>query len=146
MINLSPGLMLSLSQAFAARFAGGFIRLFDTPPPATPDLAEAGTLLGIVSLNGAGTGLQFAAATAYVFNPATDRWGFTGLASGTAKSFRLVAPGDTGGFDPDALRIDGTIGAPFSGSDMEWENTAVIQNAQYTLDSFVYIVHPLPRT
>lgn len=145
-MNLSQGLMLSLAQAFATRFNGGFIRLFDAPPPATPDAAEAGTLLGIVSLRGSGAGLQYLAAPAYVYNPPTDPWIFTALATGEVKSFRVVAAGDTGGFAPDAFRIDGTIGVPFSGADMEWQSVDVVKDAAYTLDSFVYIVHPLPRT
>lgn len=145
-MNLSQGLMLSLAEAFATRFNGGFIRLFDAVPPATPDAAEAGTLLGIVSLRGDGTGLQYLAAPAYVYNPPSDPWIFTALASGTVKSFRVVAPGDTGGFAPDSYRIDGTIGAPFSGADMEWQSVAVVAGGVYTLESFVYIVHPLPRT
>lgn len=146
MVNLSDGLMLALSQAFAARFAGGSIRLFTGEPPSAPSAAEIGTMLGIVSINADGTGLQFSAATAYVYNPPADRWAFKALESGTAGYFRLVAPGDMGLVSANALRIDGTIGAPFSGADMEWETPAVTKDATYQLDSFVYIVHPIPRT
>jgi hypothetical protein len=138
--------MFDLANAFAARFNGGVIRLFDAAPAAAPDDAEVGTLLGIVSLGGTGAGLQYLAAPAYVYNPPSDPWVFKALASGTVKSFRVVATGDTGGFDPDAFRIDGTIGVPFSGADMEWQSVDVVKDAVYTLDSFVYIVHPLPRT
>lgn len=146
MIYLSDGLMLALSQAFAGRFAGGSIRLFTGTPPATPNDAETGTLLGIVSVNGDGTGLQFSPAIAYVTNPPADRWAFTALASGQVGYFRLVAPGDTGATNSTDPRIDGTVGPAFSGSDMEWETTAVTVAATYALDSFVYIVHPIPRT
>lgn len=146
MISLSDGLLIADAQAFAAHFAGGFIRIFTGAPPATSSAAETGTLLGVVSVDGTGTGLQFTAAVAYTFNPAGDRWAFTGLANGNAGYFRLVAPGDTGALSSTEKRIDGTIGVTASGSDMEWDSTAITTGATYTLDSFVYTVHPLPRT
>lgn len=146
MISLSDGLMLSLSQAFATRFAGGFIRIFTGAAAATPNDVESGTLLGIISLNGDGTGLQFAPSNGYVGIPVGVRWGYTGLAAGDAGHFRLVAPSDTGAVSPTEPRISGTIGVAASGSDMEWDAVAVAAGATYTLDSFNYIVHPIPRT
>lgn len=146
MIYLSNGLMLILAQAFAARFAGGFIRIFTGAPPATPSAAETGTLLGIVSVNGTGTGLTLASTAAYVYNPPTAQWAFTGLAAGTAGYFRLVAPGDSGLADFTEIRIDGTIDVTGSGADMEWATPAVVSGAIYTIDTFVYVVHPVPRT
>lgn len=146
MIILSDGLMQTLTQNFATVFAGGSIRVFSGAPTTSADMAETGVLLGIISKNGDGTGLVLSAFPTYVSMPGTDRWMYTALASGTAGHFRLVAPGDTGALSTTQPRVNGTIGVAFSGSDMEWDSVTVAAGATYSLDSFVYIVHPISRT
>jgi hypothetical protein len=146
MIDLSEGLRLAMSQALAQGFAGGTIRLFSGTPPATASDAETGTLLGVVSVDASGNGLTFLASASYVYNPPAARWAFTGLASGNAAWFRVVAPGDSGQVSATEPRIDGTIGEFGGDADMQWTTTVVTAGITYTIDSFIYIVHPIART
>ena len=142
-IALSNALAAAQTALLASQFAGGFIRLFDTLPPATPDRAEVGTLLGVISVDGlAGAGLHFTAAGA-TLSKADEPWVFKALASGAVKAFRLVAPGDTAGNDLSAKRIDGVVGTPDAPADMNFISTTVVAGASYTLDSFLYLIHPV---
>lgn len=142
-MQLSQALAATQTALLASQFAGGFIRLFSGAAPATPDMAETGTLLGIVTVNGlGGAGLHFTASGA-VLSKADETWLFRALATGTVGWFRVVQPGDTGANDLTALRIDGSVGLPADAADMTWESLAVTSGLPYTIDSFLYLIQPI---
>lgn len=142
-IALSNALASTQSALLASQLSGGFIRLFSGTRPASPDMAEAGTLLGIVTVDGlAGAGLHYTSGGA-VLQKAGEPWVFKALASGTVSWFRIVASGDSGAADLDALRIDGDVGGPSDTADMTWESTDVVNGVSYTLDAFLYLIQPV---
>lgn len=141
-MKLSNALAQTQAALLASQFTGGFIRLFDELPPITPADGEAGTLLGIITVDGqAGAGIHFSASGAALYK-SDEPWIFTALASGLVKGFRIVQPGDTGGVDISALRIDGTVAVNGTPADMNWENTTVVNGVGYTLDTFIYLIQP----
>ena len=143
-IALSNALAATQTALLATQLTGGFVRLFSGGRPASPDMAETGTLLGIVTNEGiADAGLSFLAAGA-VLQKTAQPWVFTGLANGAATWFRIVQPGDTGDNDMTALRIDGDIGVvDGTPGDMNWINTNVVLGVPYTLDQFLYLIQPI---
>lgn len=142
-IALSNALAATQTALLASQLNGGFIRLFSGVRPATPDLAEAGTLMGIVTVDGlSGAGLHFTSAGA-ILQKANEPWVFTGLADGAVTWFRVVAPGDTGATDTAALRIDGDVGTSTGAPDMTWVSTTVVLGRPYSLDQFFYVIQPI---
>ncbi|MES2347027.1 MAG: hypothetical protein V4641_05585 [Pseudomonadota bacterium] len=141
-MQLSQALAATQSALLASQFTGGFIRLFSGAPPSSPDQAETGTLLGIVSVDGLGGGLHFTSVGA-VMSMADERWRFHALATGTTGWFRLVRPGDTGANDLTALRLDGIVGIPAAPGDMQWDSLAVTLGLVYSIDSFLYLIQPI---
>lgn len=144
MSTITAGLGSLLTEALASAFNGGSIRIFAGAMPATPELAETGTLLGIVTVNGVtGAGLHYTSQGTVLSKAALEQWVFTGLASNTAAWFRVVTLSDTGADDPNAVRIQGQIGTALAPSDMVWTDTTVVQGTPYTLDSFAYMIQPI---
>jgi hypothetical protein len=142
-IALSNALAEAQTSLMASQLSGGFIRLFSGTRPTSADKAEAGVLLGIVTVAGlAGAGLHYAAGGA-VLQKAAEPWVFRALADGVVSWFRVVATGDTGGNDLSALRLDGDVGTPAAPGDMTWKNTAVSNGVVYTLDTFIYLIQPI---
>lgn len=142
-MKLSDALASTQTALLASQFAGGEIRLFSGPPPASPDQAQSGTPLGVVTVDAiAGAGLHFVA-SGPVLQKADETWAFRALASGRLGWWRLVQSGDTGGNDMAALRIDGTVGTLAAPGDMNWESLDVANGLFYTQDDFVYFIHPV---
>lgn len=114
----------------------GFIAILTGSQPVSPDNPATGTLLGTVSVNGAGTGLTFDAAAAGVLaKAAAETWRFTGLADGVAGWFRFYAPGDTiTNSSSSAARLDGSIGT--SGADLNLTNLNITVGQVNTCDTF----------
>ena len=143
-MDLSGALAQTQTNLLKSQFDGGFIRLFSGSKPATSDMAETGTLLGIVTVGAVdGAGLHFDASGATLSKSAVEDWYFRALATGTVGYFRLVAPGDDGTADLDALRLSGTVGTAALPADMNWDSTAVVTGLAYSLDSFLYIINPI---
>lgn len=142
-MKLSNALAQTQTDLLSIQFSGGFIRLFSGLAPATPDLAETGVLLGIVSVDAvAGAGLQFIGSGASMIKADND-WAFRALATGTVGWFRIVKAGDTGANDLVALRIDGSVGPASAPTDMNWENLNVTSGLIYMLGSFLYLIQPV---
>lgn len=143
-ITLSSGMSLAVTTPIIAALNGGFMRIFSGTRPATSDLAETGTLLGIVYTSGvSGAGLHYSASGPTIFNKTGDRWVFTAVASGTATWFRLVTPSDTGATSTTQVRLDGSIGSSVAPADMVWVSPVVTSGAVYTIDSFIYLLQPV---
>lgn len=142
-MKLSQALAATTTAQRATQFAGGFIRLFSGPPPTSPDKAETGTLLGIVTVDGlAGAGLHFTSAGA-VLQKSAEQWLFRALATGVVGWFRIVQPGDTATDDLTALRIDGTVGTSTAPGDMQWTDLNVTSGLVYSIDTFLYLIQPI---
>ncbi len=114
----------------------GFIAIYSGPQPLTADSAASGTLLGTVSVGGAGTGLTFgnSASGTIAKTPAED-WKFVGIADGTAGWFRFYpAAGNPALASSTEARIDGNIAT--SGGDLNISNIAVKIGVPNTVDVF----------
>ena len=148
-IKLSTGLRNNLAGAlgFGATFNTGAIFVYSGPQPLSADSPASGTLLGIVTTEGAtwtagspSNGLVFGPAAAGVVAKTTDNWKFTGLAAGVAGWFRLVANGiDSGAVSQTLPRMDGSVGTPGS-ADMGLTNIQVAVGSPNTLDVFQFTV------
>lgn len=145
MIALTDALAATQTALLAEQFSGGFIRIFSGVRPDAPNMAETGTLIGVVSINGqTGAGLRFLSSGPVLHKPDDALWIFLSLVTATATWFRLVQPGDTGADDLDALRMDGDIGVTDGApGDMNWLTTAVTLGHPYTLDQFFYLIQPI---
>lgn len=116
----------------------GFIAIYSGPQPLTGDSAATGTLLGTVSVGGAGTGLTFgnSASGTIAKTPAED-WKFVGLADGTAGWWRFYpAAGNPALASTTEARIDGSVAN--SGGDLNITNIAVKTGVPNTADVFQF--------
>ena len=139
--RLSTGLRNKVLDGGAAGgFKGalnlGFIAILTGTQPTSPDNPATGTLLGTVSVNGAGTGLTMDASVAGVLSKAAaETWKFTGLADGTAGWFRFYAAGDTiTNSSTTVARLDGAIGT--SGAEINLANLSILTGQVNTVDAF----------
>ena len=140
-VRLSTGMRNSMldggtSKGVKGALAAGFMAILTGSQPATADAAATGTLLGTVSVNGAGTGTTYDAAVAGVLSKAAaEVWRFTGLAAGIAGWFRCYPAGDTiTNISTTATRIDGAIGS--SGADLNLTNLTIAVSQVNTVDTF----------
>ena len=146
-VRLSTGLrskMLNgdINGGMKGALSGGTIRIYSGPQPISADAPATGTLLGIVTVEGAGGGLHFDTSTdGTLSKAAAEHWKFNGIAAGTAGWFRFTADG---GF-PDSnssveARIDGTIAT--SGGDVSITNVAITVGSPNTVDAFSFTLPP----
>lgn len=146
-VRLSTGLRTNLAgpTGFGATFEAGVMHIYSGPQPATADSPVTGTLLGIVTKDGAAfvagsptNGLSFDDPVAgIVAKQPADAWRFTGLAIGTAGYFRLIGnAADAGGSSTTLPRLDGSIGT--SSGDLKLSNTSVVVGSPNTIDVFQY--------
>ena len=121
---------------YKGAFSSCFMAILTGSQPASPDNPATGTLLGTVSVNGAGTGMTFDASVAGVLSKAVaETWRFTGLAQGVAGYFRLWQTGDTiTNTSTTAARLDGSIGT--SGADLNLTNLQIEVGQVNTADAF----------
>jgi hypothetical protein len=114
----------------------GFINIYSGPQPLSADTGATGTLLGTVSVNGAGTGLTFDPAVGGVISKAaSEDWKFTGLAVGTAGWCRFwPAAGNPAVTSTTEARIDMAIAS--SGSDVSLSNISITIGAPNTIDVY----------
>lgn len=147
-IKLSTGArdLLASSNGISGMFADGVIYIYSGPQPASPDSAVTGTLLGIVTKDGAAfvfgsptNGLTWLAPANGVVSKSADNWQFDGLAAATAGWFRLMGnPVDNLGASTTLPRIDGSIGV--TGADLNMTNIAIAVSAPNTVDAFALTV------
>jgi hypothetical protein len=136
-VKFSTGARTKLlsDSSLASMFADGTIKVYTGPVPASADDAVSGTLLCTISLNSTGTGITFDPATGGVLPKAVaEVWSGVNVASGVARYFRHVAPGDTGGSSTAQPRIQGTIGTV--GDDMNFSSTNLTSGATQTIDYY----------
>ena len=116
----------------------GKINIYSGPQPVSADNGATGTLLGTVTVNGAGTGLTFdTTATGTISKAAAENWKFNGLAVGTAGWFRFYpAGGNPANASDTEARIDGSIAS--SGGDVNLTNLSITLNSPNTIDVFAF--------
>jgi len=148
-VRLSTGARNALAgeTGFGKTFEAGVIYIYSGPQPLTADNAPSGTLLGIVTKDGAtfafGTstnGLTFAAPSGgTVSKAAADTWKFTGIAKGTAGWFRLMGNAlDSLDYSTTSPRMDGSIAV--SGGDLNLSSIAIEVSAPHTIDVFQFTI------
>ena len=146
-VRLSTGLRAAMLNGgteggMKGALSGGTIRIYSGPQPISADAPATGTLLGIVTVDGAGGGLHFDTSTdGTLSKAAAEDWKFNGIAAGTAGWFRFGAEG--GGFDSNSNtepRIDGTIAT--SGGDVNITNVAIAVGSPNTVDVFTFTLPP----
>ena len=142
-IKASTGLRNALltNTGLASAMSLGFINIYSGAAPASADMPATGTLLCVVSNNGGGTGLTFAASAAagVLQKAAGEVWSGTNLAAGVAVGvvagyYRHVAPGDTAGESSTEARLQGVIG--IAGADMNMTSVNLASGAVQTLDFY----------
>lgn len=137
-IKASTGLRNALltNTGLASAMNLGYINIYSGAAPASADAPATGTLLCVVSNNGGGTGLTFAASAAagVLQKAAGEVWSGTNLAAGVAGYYRHVAPGDTAGESSTEARLQGVIG--IAGADMNMTSVNLASGAVQTLDFY----------
>lgn len=116
----------------------GFIKIYDGTEPATADAAlGTATLLCTISNNSTGTGLTFEAAASggIIAKNAAETWSGVNAATGTARFYRHVAPGDTGASSTTEARLQGTVA--LAGGEMNLSSVDLTIAATQTLDYYV---------
>lgn len=116
---------------------GGLIKIYAGSPPATADAAVgAATLLCTISLNSAGTGINFdtAAASGVLAKAPAEVWSGVNAVTGTAAWYRHVAAADDGLESTTQVRIQGLVGV--SGSDLNLSSTTLTISATQTIDYY----------
>lgn len=146
MLLVSTGFKAAIlgPQSFAQIFNGGEIRLFAGTRPNSANAVEPSTPIAVITRIGNPVpGLQFTMVGEYVIKPPGDNWSVVIESPGTPTWFRLVGPGDDGGDDLDAPRIDGDIGSTGKPNDMTLDVEALAANTSLPFDGFVYTIPPL---
>ncbi|GAA0721274.1 hypothetical protein [Dokdonella soli] len=138
-------------SSFESIFNSGVIRVFSGLQPTTADMAEQGTLLGLITLNGdfwlpnyRVNGLTFTRSGPYIVKLPWQRWEIVPSSNGTAGWWRLITPLDDGNPSYSLPRIDGAISAdPASGAEMILASTTLTTGTAIPLDSFLYTIPPI---
>ncbi len=154
--KITDALSDSILDAVKSSLDGGLMYLYAGPVPgeasAALDMAATHTELAVVSVDGAGTGLTFAAASSNELRKAGgEAWTGTAAFDGAGSSapeldaafFRFCAPGDNGRAAGEGVRLQGTIGLIGSGSDMERSTTAVAPDDVIEIRTFIVRVGSL---
>lgn len=143
-LQVSNGFKEQFAAFFKGTFDGGQIRVFSGAQPATSDLAQTGTLLGTVLVDG-GAALILSVNGPYIIKDVLVDWVLTTVAAGTAGWFRFVSdPMDAGGISYSAHRFDGAISEdPSSGAEMIMLDTALLSAHTYMIDQFFYTLPPI---
>lgn len=138
-IKASTGLRNSVmvTGSLRAALANGFIKIYDGTEPATADAALGGaTLLCTISVAAGGTGitLDSTAVDGVASKPTGTVWSGVNAATGTARFYRHVAPGDDGSLSTTQARVQGRIST--AGADINLTSTALTSGATQTLDYY----------
>lgn len=138
-LRFSTGLRdgLLAGGALKALLAGGEIRLYSGPVPASVDAAIGPSnqvLCTIRNNNGAGLEFEAAAAGGVLSKSASQTWRGTNSAGGLAAFYRHVLSSDTNAASTTAMRIQGEVAV--AGADMSISNPLLVQDAVQTLEAY----------
>lgn len=124
--------------------ANGLIKIYSGPVPADADQAldPSCVLLSTISVNGAGGGINFdAASNGTIPKAAAESWSGTNAANGAASFYRHVAPGDDGTLSTTQARLQGAVAV--AGAEMNLSSTALVAGAPQTIDYYVVAIPTL---
>lgn len=146
--KVSNELADAILAAAKAQLDGGFLYLYAGAVPGAPsdalDMTTAHTEVAKVALNGS-AGLVFDAPSAAAMSkPTAAQWtavaAFSGAGSAlpelTATFFRFCKAADNGRGAGTSSRLQGTIGVPGSGADMERSSTVIPAAAALSISTF----------
>lgn len=149
----SSGFAAAQVAAFIATFQYGCIEVYDGAQPASADAAPSGTLIARITADGgewtAGSttnGLRYVAAGRYVMKDAAQNWVLTGLATGTARSFRILPnAADPGTASTTSPRVDGIVGAVGAIGDVQMyiPTDAITDATSVNIPNWWYVVPPI---
>lgn len=143
MLKISTGLRTTMlgSSSLVNALANSVIRIYgssDANPsePATADAAVPANALLLCEITGpGGDPLEYEpAANGVVTKSATQAWGGTNAAAGTALWYRHEDVGDTGASSTSAPRVQGTVG--IAGAEMNLSNIVLANGAPQSLDYY----------
>lgn len=118
-IRLSSGMRDAVisNHGVGATLANGYIQVYSGPQPDSPDMPPTGTLLGIITQEGAGEPtpyapegrlrLQLAEEVGAICN--SGDWVYTGVAGGTPGWWRYRLLSDGGEASTTKCRLDGAV-------------------------------------
>jgi len=138
-LKFSTGLRAGMLATNPLRtlLAGGEIRLYSGPAPASVDSALGGSNLLLCTIKtDAGAGLTFEATApgGTITKSLAEVWQGEVVAAGTATFYRHVLASDTGAASTTAVRIQGNIG--IAGADMNLSNIALVVGAIQKLEAY----------
>jgi hypothetical protein len=112
------------------------IRVYSGVEPLQADSAIGGTLLAEFSVDGAGGGLNLAAASvgALISKSELEAWRSAAVNTGTASWFRWCLPSDAGTYSTSALRVQGAVS--MVGAELNFSSVAFVQGAIQKVDYF----------
>lgn len=138
-LRFSTGLRdgLLAGNALKTLLAGGEIRLYSGPVPASVDsaISPSNQVLCTIRNNGA-TGLEFEAAASggVLSKSASQTWRGTNTAGGLATFYRHVLSSDTDAASTTAIRIQGEVAV--AGADMSISNPLLVNGAVQSLEAY----------
>lgn len=147
--SFSTGHANMICNAFKTAYTNCVIGIFGgSAKPASADLAETGTLLALITLNGgafsAGSptnGLNFGTAANGVLPKATEIWQGNGLpaagAGTNATYFRMYANAYVTGASSTAVRYDGDCAIDNSG-EMQLGSLSIVNGSPVLISTFSY--------
>lgn len=142
MAKFSTGLRNEMlaGGSFKSIMDGGILAIFEGAPPASADEAVPGPPILVLTADGVGGALHFAAAAenGAIGKDSSELWKGTITTTGQASWFRYMAPSDTGGQSLTEPRIQGTIGV--AGTDMLMANTTLTATEEFTLNYFTVVL------
>lgn len=126
-----------VTGSLCAALTAGFIHIYDGAEPATADAALGGaTLLCTISVASSGTGitLDAVAVDGVASKPSGVVWSGENVATGTARFYRYVAPGDDGTLSTTQCRVQGRIAV--AGADINMTSTSLVLGGIQPLPHF----------
>ncbi|MDH1012313.1 hypothetical protein N5C80_26575 [Pseudomonas nicosulfuronedens] len=138
-LKFSTGLRAGLLVTGPLRtlLAGGEIRLYSGPVPASVDNALGGSNILLCTIKtSAGAGLTFEATApgGTVTKTLAELWQGEVVAAGSATFYRHVLASDTGVASTTAVRVQGNVA--IAGADMVLSNTALTVGAIQKLEAY----------
>ena len=150
--NFSTGHANMQCEAFKAAYTHGLIGIFGgATMPASPDLAETGVLLALITLNAQtvtpgilANGLTFGAVAAGVLPKSSDVWrglGLVAAGAGTLATYwRMYTNAYTLGGSLIAPRLDGDLSdnAPLATGSLKLDSTTIVSGEYVYVHTFTY--------
>lgn len=138
-LKVSTGLRNGLldSGSLKSQLDGGRINIYAGAVPASADESlGSATLLCAVTLNSAGSGINFdTAAVGDTLSKAPGQvWSGVNAATGTATFYRHVAAGDDGTLSTSAPRLQGEVGT--AGKELNLSSINLTSGATQTIDYY----------